>query len=232
MNAIHRTYFFGILVSIVAGGAIAGGCSSANDGGSTTQCTGDQGKTYAVGESYVLDCSSCSCTASGPVCTGGACLDSGSDAGTDAPGDVGAIDAKDFGGFQYNWYGTGVSESFLLDQDCGVSTSSTSSGTPPKSGAGTVAAADCEGFEKLVTSAPVVSALSDKSPRCTDLTDDNGTYTLKLASGPTIGRTATACSSTEPFATLKSEMHRIGNKYATSTADAGADADADADAHD
>lgn len=227
MKQTYFTFFFGMLGSVVVGGAIALGCSDAGGGSSGPGCQ-YQGKIYAVGESFALECNTCTCTTSGMECTGAACLDSGSDAGADTA----AIDAAEFSSFDYSWFGTGVSESFVLDHDCGVTTTSTSSGTPPKSGAGTVAAADCEGFEKLVTSAPVVSALSDKSPKCSDATDDNGTYTLKLSSGATIGRTASGCSAIEPFATLKSEMHRIGGKYATSSADAGADADADADAHD
>ena len=59
----------------------AGGKTTATDAGSPPTCSVG-GKTYQIGESFKLDCNTCTCTPDGVVCTEMACL---ADGGADLP---------------------------------------------------------------------------------------------------------------------------------------------------
>jgi hypothetical protein len=168
-------------------------------------------------------CSSADPAGDAATCTTAACTDGGApDGGTP---DVGQYDAEDFASFSLSWYGTGVSESFMMNRDCGVSQTQASSGAGTKSGSGIVPETDCKKFETLVTSPAVIGALADKSPKCSDATDDYSTYTLTLVDGGVLSRNASGCSGVEPFSTVRSEIHRLDG-YAPAHADAGDAGDA------
>ena len=63
-------------MALVCGLAIACGGSTAGDGGGLQMCVHD-GKTYAIGETYDVDCNTCQCTTEGFACTAMACAQPG-----------------------------------------------------------------------------------------------------------------------------------------------------------
>lgn len=63
----------------------------------------------------------------------------GSDGEGSDVGDVGTWSADDFGALDWFWYGTGRSDRFAMDRDCGIRTTSTAYGAPNEERVGVVA---------------------------------------------------------------------------------------------
>jgi hypothetical protein len=137
--------------------------------------------------------------------------------------------SKDFGSFRWNWYGTGISEQFAMDRDCGVTATAISSGLGASSGNGVVAIDDCTKFQSLVVSKEVIGALNNGSTQCTKNTDDFGSFRVDLADGKAFGSSTTGCSTTAPFSTVQSEIHRLEKLYAPLTPDKDAATDTPGD---
>lgn len=136
---------------------------------------------------------------------------SNSDAGSGADA-VAQLSADDYRSFELSWHGTGVGERFFMDHDCGVEASAYGGGQT--TGSGVVAATDCRGFETLVTSDEMVAALTTQTRNCTDVSDDYGNYTLTLVDGGKLQRETSGCSDTEPFRSVRAEIHRLEALYA------------------
>jgi hypothetical protein len=64
----------------------------------------------------------------------------------------------------------------------------------------------------------MVAALTTP-PNCGTDSDDFGNYTLTLVDGGTLRQATSGCSGTEPFASVRREIHRLQALYAPLHAD-------------
>jgi hypothetical protein len=159
-----------------------------------------------------------------PAC---ASHDSPAAADTNDVGTPSSYQASDFESFDWFWYGDNVSSKFALDRDCGLSASAASgiTGTSNR-GTGTADAGDCVDFESFVVSPAMISAFETyaTSPAsCSDGTDDYSSARLTLRDGGTLQIVdVSGCSEVEPFATLRTKMQALSDRYIVDS-DAGVD---------
>ena len=147
--------------------------------------------------------------------TGPSCADAGYDGR--------AWGVGDFASYRWSFVGTGVSDSFFMDRDCGIDAQDLAGGDARS---GVVAAGDCNDFKALAVSSRELGALSSACTCMPRATDDEENTRVELVGGAVYGRHTSGCEETEPFHSTITKMYELESKYLSR--DAGPDSLADA----
>ncbi len=124
---------------------------------------------------------------------------------------------------QLDWYylTTAPGESIRVSGDCGITAS-----YEPMTGVGAVPEPECVDFKAFAVSAPMIAALSDKSPCKKPAPDSTGSANLELVDGAVYSGGFTFCVPGAEFSELAARLHTLRGKYAPlKFPDASADGD-------
>jgi hypothetical protein len=128
-------------------------------------------------------------------------------------------DSGDFAAFDYSFMGTGNSNRFSMDGDCGITSAENSFSGINRSGSGVAPAGPCNELKSLATSPQVISQI--KSVDSSDCpTDDYPHVTVRFTNDASVSSKG-GCTTKDPFRTLLPRIEELRG-YITYPTDSGA----------